>query len=204
MIRINLLGQARPKAKRRSVPLESTMQWLLGLAAVIVAVVVLFYLYNQRRTDMVKAEKEISTLRAQKAELEQLKQQVEMFGRQKDLLQQRISVIEQLQRDRSGGQELLDMVAKTVVRIDELWLTSLGRKGDSVSIEGKAASVKSVADLISQLKRSGYFDKIEIKETHQDDRIPVPQVFLFTLSADVSPTRGRPQPQPQTQPARKS
>ena len=37
MIRINLLGQARPKAAKQSVPLESTLQIILGIAAVAIA-----------------------------------------------------------------------------------------------------------------------------------------------------------------------
>ena len=41
MIRINLLGQTRPKAAKQAVPLEATMQIVFGVAAVAVACVVL-------------------------------------------------------------------------------------------------------------------------------------------------------------------
>ncbi len=46
MIRINLLGQARPKATKQAVPLEATMQIIfllvaLGLAAVVLSVYLL-------------------------------------------------------------------------------------------------------------------------------------------------------------------
>ena len=72
----------------------------------------------------------------EKARLEQLKTQVDEFERQKGVLQQRINVIEQLQRNRTGGQELLDALANTVTRTDTLWLTSLDRKGDGLTIHG--------------------------------------------------------------------
>ena len=49
-------------------------------------------------------------------------------------------MIEGLQRNRTGGQELLQMVANTVVRVDELWLTSLNKKGDSLTILGEAGT----------------------------------------------------------------
>ncbi len=65
----------------------------------------------------------------EKAHLEQLKTQVDDFERQKVVLQQRINVIEELQRNRTGDQELLDALANTVTRTDTLWLTSLDRKG---------------------------------------------------------------------------
>ena len=65
----------------------------------------------------------------EKARLEQLKQQVDNFEKQKAVLQQRIGVIEELQRNRTGGQELLEAIANTVSRTDTLWLTSVDRKG---------------------------------------------------------------------------
>ena len=55
------------------------------------------------------------------------------------------------------------MVANTVVRVDALWLTSLERTGDNLKISGEAGSINAVANFITQLKRSGYFDKVEIK-----------------------------------------
>ncbi len=106
----------------------------------------------------------------EKARLEQLKTQVDQFERQRVVLQQRINVIEQLQRNRTGGQELLDALANTVTRTDTLWLTSLDRKGDGLTIVGTAGSINAVANFITQLKHSGYFDQVEIKESTQDDK----------------------------------
>ncbi len=57
------------------------------------------------------------------------------------------------------------MVANTVVRVDALWLTSLESQGRHPGyFAAKQASINAVANFITQLKRSGYFDKIEIKE----------------------------------------
>jgi Tfp pilus assembly protein PilN len=102
-------------------------------------------------------------------------------------LQQRVATIEQLQRDRTGGQELLDMVANTVSRTENLWLTEMIRKGNTLSMEGSSASVNSVANFITALKRSGYFQKVEIKETKQDDKNTAVQAFLFQISAEITP-----------------
>jgi len=153
---------------------------------------VLWFHWRQLSNDVSQRQGQIRALQAQKTQLELLKQQVENFERQKVVLQQRISVIEQLQRNRTGGQELLDALAGTVTRTETLWLTSLSRKGNALTIEGTAASVNAVANLITQLKRSGYFQKVEIKETHQDDRNTAVQTFLFTLMAEFSLPQGKP------------
>ena len=55
-------------------------------------------------------------------------------------------MIEELQRNRTGGQELLDMVANTVVHVEKLWLTSLKRNGNNLEMNGEAVSINAVAN----------------------------------------------------------
>jgi type IV pilus assembly protein PilN len=213
MIRINLLGRARPKAARQTVPLESTLQVILLAAALVISAGVLWFYYSQLETQVHTLQADIEKQQGEKARLENLKAQVEAFQREKDVLQQRIDVIEQLQRNRTGGQELMDALANTVVRTDTLWLTAVARKGDSLAITGEAASINAVANFITELKRSGYFDQIEIKESHQDPGEKAVQTFVFSITANFalpqarnvaapaatsapapSPTAGRPSP----------
>jgi Tfp pilus assembly protein PilN len=210
MIRINLLGQVRPKAAKKSVPLEATVQVIFLVAALGLAVVVLGVTYFQQKRQLDEVNAKISQLRAEKASLEQIKSEVEQYERQKAVLQQRIDVIETLQRNRTGGQELLQMVANTVVRVDNLWLTSLERKQDALNFEGEAGSINAVANFITQLKRSGYFDKVEITEAKEDDLVKSAQTFNFKMTAAVSATPANPatptasaktQPTATTQPA---
>jgi type IV pilus assembly protein PilN len=183
MIRINLLGRSRPKATRQAVPIEATLQYVFLIVALVASVVVLYghFMLMDRQNSQLLAD--IQKQNSEKARLEQLKQQVDNFQKQKDVLQQRISIIEQLQRNRTGGQELLDAVANTVSRTDTLWLTSVDRKGDALTINGAAGSINSIANYITQLKRSGYFQQVEIKESHQDPGSKTVEVFIFTLTA---------------------
>jgi len=187
MIRINLLGQIRPKAARRPVDTGAAMPVVFIGAGLVLGALVLGFFYFTWQNQLNKENTEIKRLTAQKTELEQTKQQVELFEKQKDLLQRRVSTIEQLQRDRTGGQELLDMVANTVSRTENLWLTEMVRKGSVLSMEGTSASVNSVANFITALKRSGYFQKVEIKEAKQDDKNTAVQSFAFQISAEITP-----------------
>jgi type IV pilus assembly protein PilN len=188
MIRINLLGQARPKATKQAVPLEATLQVILFLAAVAVAVVILSVVYFKQKSDLDATNKRLAALRAEKASLQQIKQDVDRFESQKATLQQRIDVIETLQKNRSGAQDLLQMVANTVVRVDSLWLTELNRTSDSLEFKGEAGSINSVANFITELKRSGYFDKIEIKNAKEDDLEPGVETYSFEMSAAIGTT----------------
>jgi len=200
MIRINLLGQVRPKAAKTAVPLEATVQLLFLAAAIGLAVVVLAIVYVSQKKQLDTTNSRISALNAEKASLQQVKRDVDQYESQKAILQQRINVIETLQKNRTGGQELLEMVANTVVRVDSLWLTSIERKGESLEIAGQAGSINAVANLITQLKRSGYFGKVEIKEAKETDIVPTAQTFGFTMTAAINPTP-LPNDAPKAQPA---
>ena len=200
MIRINLLGQTRPKATKQSVPLENGLSIILGIAAVVIAVVVLFTMYVSQKKQLDETNAQIAQLRAEKASLQQVKQDVDRFEAQKQALQTQIDVIEGLQKNRTGAQELLQMVADTVVRVDQLWLTSLDRKGDALAIGGEAGNIDSVANFMTQLKRSGYFDKIEIQEAKEDDVVKSVTTYGFTMTASVAQTPTTQTPQAQTKP----
>lgn len=186
MIRINLLGQMRPKAAKQAVPLESTVQVLFLLVAVALAVVVIGVTYYQQKRELDATNKKILALTAEKASLQQIKADVDRFQSQKAVLQQRIDVIETLQKNRTGAQELLQMVANTVVRVDALWLTSLNRDGSSLTLEGEAGSIDAVANFLTEMKRSGYFDQIELKEAKENDILPSVQTFQFSMTASVA------------------
>jgi len=196
MIRINLLGQARPKAARRPVDTGAALPLVFIGAGAALGILTLFLLYLSWQKQLNEENTQIKQLQAQKADLMAIKQQVDAFEAQKKVLIQRVQTIEQLQRDRTGGQELLDEIASTVSRTENLWLIDMTKKGNNLSLSGASASVNSVANFITALKRSGYFQKVEIKETKQDDKNTGIQTFLFQMSAEISPPQNAPGPQP--------
>jgi Tfp pilus assembly protein PilN len=201
MIRINLLGQIRPKASRRQVDTGSALPILfIGVGAAL-GVIVLSFFYFTWQKQLNEENATIKRLTAEKTQLEQTKLQVEAFEKQKIVLQQRVGTIEQLQRDRTGGQELLDMVANTVSRTENLWLTTMSRKGPNLALEGSSASINAVANFITALKRSGYFQKVEIKESKQDDKDTAVQTFTFQITAEISPPAQAPQARSASTPA---
>jgi Tfp pilus assembly protein PilN len=72
------------------------------------------------------------------------------------------------------------------------------RKGNTLAIEGSSASINSVANFITAMKRSGYFQKVEIDETKQEDSKNV-ETFKFKLNAEINPAG--PQAKPASTPA---
>ena len=207
MIRINLLGRDRPKTTQQAVPLEATLQIVCLVAALTLSLGVLYFHWRSMNQEILEVRSHIQKQTGEKARLQGLKDQVDEFERQRAVLQQRINVIEELQRNRTGGQELLSAVANTVSRTDTLWLTSLDRKGDALTIQGTAGSINSVANFITQLKNSGYFNQVEIKESIQDQKNTAVETFTFILTAQFTLPQAQPAaptPTPVSAPARRS
>src|ERR1700740_1179215 len=200
MIRINLLGQVRPKAPKTAVPVEATIQMGVLLVALGLAAVLLGITYYQQKRELDATNAKIALLRAEKATLQTIKAEVDRFESQKGVLQQRISVIETRQQNPPGARALLQMVADTVGLGDSVWLTNLDRKGDNLEIKGQAGSINAVANFITQLKRSGYFNNIEIKEATETDLVKSAQTFGFSMTAAIAnswaPSENPAKPQP--------
>ena len=105
--------------------------------------------------------------------------------RQADAYKRRVDVIDQLRAQQTGGPvPLLNMIGETVNGTEAVWLNSMKDQGASVDIEGMALSTSAVANLITNLQKTGYFKNIEIKETYQDDTYKEIQAFQFTLSCE--------------------
>ena len=79
------------------------------------------------------------------------------------------------------------MIGDTVNKTDAVWLNSMKDEGTSINLDGIALSVDAVAQLMKNLKATGYFRNIEIKESFQDDVVKDVTAFTFTLVCEKNP-----------------
>jgi type IV pilus assembly protein PilN len=191
MIRINLLEAPKPKNKRSAMPSMPTMEVgdvgsprlkvliAFGLAAA-------FNLYTWYHLDTEK--KAIATNMAQaeqkNRELADVKTRYMARQREAENYKRRVDVIDQLRNNQAGPVNLMAMVGETVNNTEAVWLNNMKDQGTSVDIEGMALSTDAVANLISNLQKTGYFRNVEIKESMQDETIKDMQAFTFTLSCE--------------------
>ncbi len=186
MIRVNLLGQTRPKGGQA----ERSRQILIlagALAAgLLVAGTYLWMVYAKSQQELVRMEAKIVAQKQERTRLQQVAAQVRLLQGQESELEHHLEVVRQLANSRRGGEEMLAAVENSVARTDELWLTSLKRKGDGVDLEGEAGSINAVANLIAALQRSGYFTKVDITEAKEDDNNPEAVTYTFGMTAQAS------------------
>ncbi|HKM85752.1 MAG TPA: PilN domain-containing protein [Terriglobales bacterium] len=191
MIRINLLGSPKPKGKKNvAVSMPSFELGNLGGPLVQVAAVLLIagalnfgYWYQ---LDREKKSIEVQTRVAEQKNRELADIKVRYMERQKqaEAYKRRVDVIDQLRNNQTGPVSLLSMIGDTVNNTEAVWLNSMQDQGASVAIDGTALSSDAVANLISNLQKTGFFKNIEIKESYQDDGIKDMQAFQFTLTCE--------------------
>jgi Tfp pilus assembly protein PilN len=58
--------------------------------------------------------------------------------------------------------------------------------GTTIDLDGIALSADAVANLMSNLQKSGHFRNVEIKETLQDESVKEMQAFNFTLTCELA------------------
>jgi type IV pilus assembly protein PilN len=189
MIRINLLGANKPKNKRGGSPAVVEMNVGGGVSPFIKAVAVLavaaaanglyWYRLDQQKE---KIEKQMTLAMRKNQELSQVKARYLERQHEAENYKRRVDVIDQLRAAQTGPVNLLNMVGSTVNNTDAVWLNNMRDQGASIEVEGLALSQDAVANLITNLQKTGYFKTVEIKETVQDESVKDMQSFLFTLS----------------------
>lgn len=204
MIRINLLGRPRPRVRRR-IAIAGTLQLALLLIPLVLALGALAWRYVSIGEDIAVLQKDIDEFNRQKLTMAQLQKEIKEFEQKEATLQKRLSVIEQLRRNQKGPVQMLDALGATVHKTDTLWLTRLDERGPKITLEGVAGSINAVANFMTNLKDSGVFQNIEIKEAVQSTDNPGVENFKFSLSfdfqlpaAETQPAASTPAPAPTT------
>lgn len=192
MIRINLSGAARARGKRAAAAAtEYAGEGPSPVVFVLIGVVLLailvggpFYWLTSQAKDLDQktavAEKRFTELKATKARVDQQQKLA-------DDIQRRIDVIAKLRKDQGGPVELLRTVGDTVNATDAVWLATMKDDGVNINLEGVAFSPHAVANLMANLKRTGYFKSVELKETIQDETVRDMQNFNFTIVCEKKP-----------------
>lgn len=196
MIRINLLGETA-KATEVRVP-DSPALPVVGLAlafgaslVVCLGVVGILGWVWGRQVD--RLHQELKKEQAEQARLAAVAVENKRYEQEILEVQARISTIQALEKARTGPVDLMNSLADTVNRANDLYLLSVKADGGRLTLKGESGSVRSIADFISALKREGNFYEVHLQQYYQDDESERMN-FKFDLVCVYS--RGGPPPPP--------
>ena len=184
MIRINLLAVDRGPVKktRAAAGVSAAQRVTIGAALIFLStVVVIGWWYWSLHTNSIRLDEEIAAAEIKAQQLRSVLAQVQKFETRKAVLQQRVTLIEQLRRGQSAPVHMLDEISKAIP--DRLWLVSLGQRDKDFTIEGRTTSLTALSDYVANLEASGWFKKpVDILDS-QVDQTAQGDLVRFTIRA---------------------
>jgi Tfp pilus assembly protein PilN len=187
MIRINLLGAARPKKGKKPV-IEATGGVSTFFAGTLIMLALTgagngYYWWKMQR-DTQKIDAELRRAEIENRRLSDVKASYVEREKVKDNYKRRVDVIDELRKGQLGPVSLLNMIGTTVNSTDEVWLSMMTDNGPTIELKGTALSVHGVADLMRNLQNTGYFKTVEMKEAYQDATSKDMQTFIFSMTCE--------------------
>ncbi len=127
-------------------------------------------------------------------------EQVRKFESQRALLQQRVTLIEQLRKGQYAPVHLLDEISKSLP--DRLWLSELKQTGGDFAISGVTDSLTAVSDFVANLESTKWFKKpVEIIDSQVTPDPKAGDLIKFQVKAQFVDPTAPPEPPAPAKPA---
>jgi Tfp pilus assembly protein PilN len=160
MIQINLLRESSSR-RRLWVPKKTRVDLYVAIIAAVAIVGVLAWHWELKSTRDA-AQIRQAELQQQSLELAAVRAELQRYQAQKQRLEDRAEIIEELRDSQKGPVQMLNGVIAAMPTEPRLWLTSLNQQDKTVTIEGNAFDVPAIADFIANLTKYQPFDSVEL------------------------------------------
>ena len=189
MIRINLLGaDAAKKSKGLSsirLPEISVGAVQAGIAGMFIVVLLgIGFAWWFQSSQLSRMRTELALAQSERARVQEVADQVTVLQDRTNLLKQKLDVIVELKANQSGPVMLLDEVSRLVA--DGLWLTSLDLADGDVTLRGNALSDSPVADFLTNLQASQYFEQVRLRTLNDSGETVSFQITLAFKANNVA------------------
>jgi len=152
-----------------------------------------YWWYSSLNDQIANRDNKIKQAQAQKAPLDNVIKQDQIYETRKKTLENRVKVIEGLQKGQVSPVMTLDQLSEAVQRTQYARLSNLDQNNAVLTMNGVGTSLNAIADFYTNLTATGYFKNIDVSNV-QDSA----GNFMFSLKCEFSPPRS---PAPAGQPA---
>ena len=189
MIKINLVREGRAvrgtgavtgMAAAAAGPTNLNNVFLAG--GLIIGIVVAggwWFLENRKLADRQEA---VSRNQEEAKRLEQIIKEVADYQKQKESLQQRIDLINQLKQNQKGPVRLMDRISQDLP--DLVWLDKMTVNGGLVTIDGRGLNPNAIANFVESIKNDPMFEEPDLG--HVTEISAVPLVYSYTMNFHFS------------------
>ena len=185
MIRVNLIGVGRKKAKAGAkVALPTTFTPVLLILIALGFAGAGYGWYSSLNSQVADLDNKIKQAQAQKAALDKVIQADQIFEARKKALENRVMVIEGLQKNQISPVVALDQLSDAVDRTKFVWLSNLDQNNAILSMSGIGTSLDAIADFYTNLTSTGYFKNIDVSNAQDSNGN-----YTFQLRCEFAPPK---------------
>jgi len=182
MIRVNLIaGERRAvKAVGRSFQIAEKATLAGTLVLVLTAAGVGWRYWTTMRAET-QVGNDIAAAKREETRLAEVLKQVADFEAQREELQRRVTLIDELRKGQTAPVHMVDEISRSLPEMT--WLTSLKQDGYDVTLQGRCVSLTALSDFVGNLEATHYFKKpVEIvsSEVISGDK-GGPELISFTV-----------------------
>jgi type IV pilus assembly protein PilN len=202
MIRINLLGVDRDRAKKTSLAIPAAHRVTIGVSIVLVATIVgIGWWFWTLRQESIAVDREIAAAELETRSLRSVLSQVQQFEARRAQLQQRVTLIEQLRKGQSEPVRVLDQISRSVP--DRLWLHDMTQSGSDFTLTGFTTSMTALSDFVAAIESTRWFRKpVEILDSQMTSDAKDGDIVKFVVKASYFDPDAPPPP-PAAKPVKK-
>jgi type IV pilus assembly protein PilN len=182
MIRINLIAGERraAKAPARTFEIGQKVTVAGSLLLVLAASGIGWRFWANRQAETQMAA-EIDAARREETRLSEVLKQVADFEAQREVLQKRVALIDELRKGQNAPVHMIDQISRSLPEMT--WLTSLRQDRYDVTINGRCTTLTALSDFVGNLEATRYFKRpVEIvSSVVVGDRSDGPELIEFTI-----------------------
>jgi type IV pilus assembly protein PilN len=196
LIKINLVregravrgaGAAPAAATAVSVPGGGTTNLnnvlVLGLLVVGVLVAAGYWFVEKRK--LADRQETVKVRSAEAQKLESVIKEVEAYQRQKDNLQKRIDLINQLKQNQKGPVRIMDRISQDLP--DLVWLDRMNVQGGKITLNGRGLNPNAIANFVENIKNDAYFEEPQVGSVSRASVTPLVYSFDMDFSFSYQP-----------------
>jgi type IV pilus assembly protein PilN len=179
MIRINLLP-VRAARKKENI----RRQVSVFLLSVFFGICVMAYLAFGLSQSISEMKEDIEVAQKELAELEVINRQIKELKDKLAKIEAKMDVIQTLESNRTGAVRVMDLLTSLVIQ-QKMWLSSLTETRGQMVLQGMAVDNKTVADFMTRLDTSPFFDRVVLVASKLTQVGPENKFMAFNIKCQA-------------------
>lgn len=178
MIKINLLLARKEKKK-----IGLKKELIVTIASFVVLFLILGGLQWKLGRDQEEVAQKISDAKKEIAHYKSLTAEVTKAKEDQKVLQDKLNVILSLRKERGGSAKVLEEIS--LQKPEKIHLELMKKEGTKLGIEGIALDDESIANFMTNLRKSKLFKNVDLIVSEQSELNRI-KLKKFTLSCEIS------------------